>query len=105
MEAVSKEKDIKVHYHLLRLKYSLEISSLISEPPQSILPCQMRQNTRNLKKMCNLIQSDIYISINAGSIWGGGVGPEMEKRADNADISVLFFGGCANFLAVYAQTN
>ena len=30
---------------------------------------------------------------------------EMEKRADNADISVLFFGGCANFLAVYAQTN
>ena len=31
--------------------------------------------------------------------------PEMEKRADNADISVLFFGGCANFLAVYAQTN
>ena len=30
---------------------------------------------------------------------------EMEKRADNADISVLFLGGCANFLAVYAQTN
>ena len=29
---------------------------------------------------------------------------EMEKRADTADISVLFFGGCANFLAVYAQT-
>ena len=30
---------------------------------------------------------------------------EMEKRADTADISVLFFSGCANFLAVYAQTN
>ena len=66
----------KVHCHLLRPKYSLEISSLLSEPPQSILPCQMRQNTRNLKKMCNLIQSDIYISMNAGSIWGGGVGRE-----------------------------
>ena len=30
---------------------------------------------------------------------------EMEKRADTADISVLFFSDCANFLAVYAQTN
>ena len=31
---------------------------------------------------------------------------EMEKRADTADISALFFGGgCANFLALYAQTN
>ena len=29
--------------------------------------------------------------------------PEMEKRADTADISVLFFFGCANFLAVHAQ--
>ena len=30
---------------------------------------------------------------------------EMEKRADAADASVLFFFlGCANFLAVYAQT-
>ena len=29
---------------------------------------------------------------------------EMEKRADGADASVLFFLlGCANFLAVYAQ--
>ena len=29
---------------------------------------------------------------------------EMEKRADDADASVLFFLlGCANFLAVYAQ--
>ena len=32
-------------------------------------------------------------------------GAEMEKRADIADISVLFFLGCANLLAVYAQTN
>ena len=32
------------------------------------------------------------------------VNPEMEKRADGADASVLFFLlGCANFLAVYAQ--
>ena len=30
---------------------------------------------------------------------------EMEKRADTADISVLFFFGCAIFLAVYAQRN
>ena len=30
---------------------------------------------------------------------------EMEKRADTADISVLFFSVCANILAVYAQTN
>ena len=31
---------------------------------------------------------------------------EMEKRADSADISVLFFSySCANFLAVYAQRN
>ena len=30
---------------------------------------------------------------------------EMEKRADAADASVLFFFlGCANVLAVYAQT-
>ena len=29
----------------------------------------------------------------------------MEKRADTADISVLFFFGCAIFLAVYAQTS
>ena len=29
--------------------------------------------------------------------------PEMEKRADTADISVLFFSGCANILAVYAN--
>ena len=30
--------------------------------------------------------------------------PEMEKRADGADASVLFFLlGCANSLAVYAQ--
>ena len=29
---------------------------------------------------------------------------EMEKRADGADASVLFFlRGCANFLAVYVQ--
>ncbi len=29
---------------------------------------------------------------------------EMEKHADGADASVLFFLlGCANFLAVYAQ--
>ena len=29
---------------------------------------------------------------------------EMEKRADGADASVLFFlHGCANFLAVYVQ--
>ena len=29
---------------------------------------------------------------------------EMEKRADGADASVLFFLlGCANFLAVYVQ--
>ena len=28
---------------------------------------------------------------------------EMEKRADTADISVLFFSGCANILAVYAN--
>ena len=28
---------------------------------------------------------------------------EMEKRADTADISVLFFLGCAIFVAVYAQ--
>ena len=32
-----------------------------------------------------------------------GAGSEMEKRADIADISVLFLWGCANFLAVYAQ--
>ena len=31
--------------------------------------------------------------------------PEMEKRADTADISVLFFSGCANILAEYAQTS
>ena len=30
---------------------------------------------------------------------------EMEKRADTADISVLFFFGCANILAVNAQTS
>ena len=30
---------------------------------------------------------------------------EMEKRADSADISVLFFSGCANFLAVCVQTS
>ena len=30
---------------------------------------------------------------------------EMEKRADTADISVFFLGGCANFLAVSAQKN
>ena len=31
-------------------------------------------------------------------------GAEMEKRADGADASVLFFLlGCANFLAVYVQ--
>ena len=30
---------------------------------------------------------------------------EMEKRADTADISVLFFPGCANVLAVYAQNS
>ena len=29
---------------------------------------------------------------------------EVEKRADTADISVLFFLGCANLLAVHAQT-
>ena len=29
--------------------------------------------------------------------------PEMEKCADTADISVLFFSGCANILAVYAN--
>ena len=29
---------------------------------------------------------------------------EMEKRADTADISVLFYLGCANFLPVHAQT-
>ena len=29
----------------------------------------------------------------------------MEKRADTGDISVLFFLSCANFLAVYAQTD
>ena len=34
------------------------------------------------------------------------VNSEMEKRADTADASVLFFPlGCANFLAVYAQTS
>ena len=33
-----------------------------------------------------------------------GLDAEMEKRADGADASVLFFLlGCANFLAVYAQ--
>ena len=32
------------------------------------------------------------------------LGAEMEKRADGADASVLFFLlGCANFLAVYVQ--
>ena len=32
--------------------------------------------------------------------------PEMEKRADGADASVLFFSlGCANFLAVHVQTS
>ena len=30
---------------------------------------------------------------------------EMEKRADTADISVLFFPGCANVLAVYEQNS
>ena len=31
---------------------------------------------------------------------------EMQKRVDTADISVLIFSySCANFLAVYAQTN
>ena len=33
-----------------------------------------------------------------------GLNTEMEKRADSADISVLFFSGCANVLAEYAQT-
>ena len=28
----------------------------------------------------------------------------MEKHADNADISVLFFSDCANIFAVYALT-
>ena len=31
------------------------------------------------------------------------VQPEMEKRSDTADISVLFFFGCSNILAVYVQ--
>ena len=32
--------------------------------------------------------------------------PQMEKRADGADASVLFFSlGCANFLAVHVQTS
>ena len=32
------------------------------------------------------------------------ISAEMEKRADGADASVLFFLlGCANFLAVYVQ--
>ena len=35
----------------------------------------------------------------------GKVVAEMEKRADTGDISVLFFLSCANFLAVYAQTD
>ena len=30
-------------------------------------------------------------------------GPEMEKRPDTADISVLLFSGCANILAVHAK--
>ena len=30
---------------------------------------------------------------------------ETEKRADTADMYVLFFFGCAIFLAVYAQTS
>ena len=42
-----------------------------------------------------------------GDSWGVllHLGTEMEKRADTADISVLFFWGCANFLAEYALTN
>ena len=31
--------------------------------------------------------------------------PEMEKRVDTGDISVLIFFSCANFLAAYPQTN
>ena len=31
------------------------------------------------------------------------VHPEMEKRADTADISVLFLFGCADILAVYVR--
>ena len=31
--------------------------------------------------------------------------PKMEKREDTADISVLFFPGCANILVVYAQNS
>ena len=42
----------------------------------------------------------------AGDFEGGGFQTEMEKRVDIVDISVLIFSySCANFLAVYAQTN
>ena len=48
----------------------------------------------------------IWVSSEKGacSLMFSYVEAEMEKRADGADASVLFFLlGCANFLAVYVQ--
>ena len=43
-------------------------------------------------------------STSIDTLVNGMVQPEMEKRADGADASVLFFLlSCANFLVVYAQ--
>ena len=51
--------------------------------------------------------SNHYTEGREGRSQAGLKGPkpaEMEKRADGADASVLFFLlGCANFLAVYVQ--
>ena len=69
----------------------------------------------------SLQPDDIWIeSLQPGNIWDKSLQPgdiwieslqhgdisEMEKRADGADASVLFFSlGCANFLAVHVQTS
>ena len=53
-----------------------------------------------------VINHDIQSSssmINSQLSLDGHTQSEMEKRADTADISVLFFLACANFLAVYLQ--
>ena len=56
----------------------------------------MEPNVDLLKKFVNFM----LVSSNAQIVEHQ---PEIEKRADTADISVLFLSGCANILAVYAQ--
>ena len=80
---------------LLSLFCQLWISAL-----QFVAPSQI-QTGQSYDRSC--VASLFWgISSPISIFWGL---PEMEKRADTADISVLFFLDCANFLAVYAQTN